>query len=164
MARGGEVAVAGQVVAVQGSKVRVRVRRDRACGRSGPCPGGVDYSLLPDPGWREVEGTAEDPDLAPGDAVLVTIEGRHLTRGWALAFGLPLAGALAGALVGHGIARSDLGAAAGMGLGLVVTWRGARQVARRLPPPLYRVVRDPGDRCGQACTPPRKGGYGRREP
>ena len=152
--RGGEVAAAGCVVAVQGTRVRVRVRRDRACGRGGPCPGGVDFQLLPTATWREVEGVAEESGLAPGDAVLVTIDGRHLTRGWLLAFGLPLLGAMLGALAGYRLAGSDLGAAAGMGLGLAVTWRGARQVARRLPPPTYRVARHPGGGCGpEACAP-----------
>jgi positive regulator of sigma E activity len=151
--RGGEVSATGRVVAVHGTRIRVRVRRDRACGRDGPCSAHVDFQLLPTANWQEVEGVAEEAGLAPGDAVRVTIDGRHLTRGWLLAFGVPLLGGMLGALAGNWLAGSDLGAAAGMGLGLVVAWRGSRQVARRLPPPTYRVTRDPGHECGgQACV------------
>ena len=157
--RGGEVSAVGRVVAVHGSRVRVRVQRDRSCGRVGPCPGGADCQLPLTAGWREVEAVAEDPDLTPGDAVLVTIDSRHLTRGWALVFGLPLVGAMGGALTGHWLTGSDLGTAAGMGLGLVVAWWQARQIARRLPPPAYRVTRHQDDGCADPY-PPGRGGVG----
>jgi len=146
----GTSAVPGQVVAVDGSRVKVRVRRHGTCGRTHRCPWNAAFQLLPGGVHLEIEAEAVGP-LRPGDTVLVTTESRYVVKSWLLGFGLPLAGALAGAVAGARLAGTDLGAAAGMAAGLAGGWWGLSRLSRRLAPASFRATRHEADPCAAGC-------------
>jgi len=143
-------AVVGEVVAADGSQVKVRIRRHTACGRAHRCPWDAGLRLLPGTEHLEVEAKASEA-LRPGETVLVTTESRYVTKSWLLGFGLPLVGALAGAAAGARIAGTDLGAAAGMAAGLAGGWWGLWYLSRHMAPASFRATRCEVDPCADAC-------------
>ena len=128
--------------------VRARVRR---VGRGG----WIDLAILPPPRCGGCEGTCmwgwkpptslqvrADGLHRQGDLVSVSLRDRHVFHGALLVHGLPWAGLLAGAAAGVMTIGGDpgalLGAAAGLGLGLLAGRRlGGR---RRVRPEVVKVA------------------------
>lgn len=113
---------------------------------TGAAAGRLEVELAPPPrcpgcngacAWYAASGSrritvATHDAFAVGTAVTVRVAHGELLRSAAIVHGLPLAGALGGALLGFALSGSDLGTAAGGALALAAALLAARGLRGRL--------------------------------
>lgn len=128
-----------RVVSVEGPVARVACEDPAscgACGTGGRCA--LRWFASRRRAALEIPARADDRiALRPGDEVVLSIEDGELLRAAVLAYALPLAGLLAGAIAARGLAGAGEGGAlvAGLGGAVIGGWL-ARTLARRKPPRL----------------------------
>lgn len=124
-----------QVVERRGDKLRL------SCGRSGPCGGAClcAFRLFRSPAAQalELEASSAPVDAAPGDTLLLSMDGRALISGALASYLPPLLGTVSGAVLARwitpaGEAVALLLAVGGFGLGLLAS----RRLLRRWHPQL----------------------------
>lgn len=124
----------GRVVAIEADALWVETIRRSACG-SCAAQKGCGHALLdrrPEGHRgriRVLPGALDASEFAVDDRVLIEIADATILRGSLIAYGLPLAGMLAGALAaafwlpGHEDVVAVLGAVAGLALGFALVYR-----------------------------------------
>jgi sigma-E factor negative regulatory protein RseC len=122
----------GRVLALDGDYALVQVEQG-GCGRCHE-PGGCGGPQL-----TRIFGRASRQCRArnacgarPGDRVVIVLPAGVLARHATLGYGLPLAGLLAGAMIGEFLGKGNGGALAGAALGLLLVWRMLRWRSLRI--------------------------------
>lgn len=142
-----------RVVTVSEGSARIRTENRAGCGSCsarGGCGTGLVAQLFPSRGRELLELPIDHlrRKPLPGERVIIGIDEAYLFRNTWRVYALPLSGLLLGALGGDLLGRSlpalgttELGAIAGslLGLGMAFAWLGAR--SRRLAADLSRHVR-----------------------
>lgn len=110
-------------IAVATNVACARCRAGRGCGAGFPGAAGRERQLR--------VAVPKGIKLVVGDAVTLHVSGSALLAAAAIAYGLPLAGLLAGALLGHVLVPGDLGGVTTALVGLVGGgWMARRRAAR----------------------------------
>lgn len=121
----------GTVISVEGNRAWIECRRGGACA---VCPGrgACEIALFTTPSAHRLRASVGGHACGPGTKVVVGIPPGSLVRAALLAYGLPLAGLLAGCALGaaSGDVPSAAGALVGFGAGLVAASLAGR---RRMP-------------------------------
>ena len=133
-----------------GTRAIVDVEAEFACARCAAGRGCGAGILSGRPGTRRLEVTVDrDLELAVGDAVSLSLGHGNVLRAALIVYGLPLAGAAAGAVLAYLLALGDGGAAAmaigGLLAGAMISRRRLRSgscLARFTPMISRRVVAD----------------------
>lgn len=121
----------GVVIGREAGVARVRVQRSGGCGRcheEGGCGNAAESRC-------DEFVVLSEFDVKPGDRVRIVVPEGAALRAALLAYGLPLGGLLAGAVLGFFVAGTDLasvlGAAGGLIIGLLALRLGRHQGAAR---------------------------------
>lgn len=117
----------GVVVDSAGGVARVKVRRNGGCGRCSE-PGGCGNAAE---SRCDEFVVLNELNVRPGDQVLIDIPEGAALRAALLAYGLPLAGIVCGALTGFALAASDAASFAGAVLGFLLALGSIRALRSR---------------------------------
>jgi sigma-E factor negative regulatory protein RseC len=129
-----------------GARAIVCVHDVPACPRCAAGKGCGAGLFAAKPGERRIEVTVPTGlTVAVDDEVEVCLTSDRILRAAAIVYGIPMLGALAGALIAYGAGFADEGAAAtalaGLGIGLVISRRRLRQAdcMQRFTPSIERL-------------------------
>ena len=130
----------GTVVRIENGVAWIETVRQSACGHcasQGSCGTGVLNQLF---SARNQLQLPAQPHMKTGDQVVLSLPGGDLLRQALWAYGAPLAGFLAGALLARAVGMAESGMLLGSIAGMAGGWGLMRRFARIEPPVIERVI------------------------
>lgn len=133
----------GWVESVSEGYALIRTQRETGCGgcaSTETCGTSVLQKMFVSPAELKV---INHLNTRPGDEVELALEGQDLLKQALMAYGLPLFGLFAGALLAMALmgSNSDLAAIIGAAIGLVSAWFAVKRFYNPTQPTLVRIVK-----------------------